>query len=73
MQRTDKLLRKSRQRGGVILGLCAGIGAHLGYDPVLVRFVLLLLVALPTAGLSVALLYVIFGLCLPVESDSEPA
>jgi phage shock protein PspC (stress-responsive transcriptional regulator) len=65
--RTERLLRRRRKRGGVLLGLCAGIGAHLDIDPVLVRFALLALLFLSVGGLSVALLYLIFGLMVPVE------
>ena len=67
MARTERLLRRSRKHGGMLLGLCAGIGAHLDIDPVLVRFVLLALLILNVGGLAVVLLYLIFGLMVPVE------
>lgn len=65
--RSPRVLRRRRGQGGVILGLCAGFGAHLGLDPLIIRFGLLLLALLSPAGLAVILLYVIFALCVPVE------
>jgi phage shock protein PspC (stress-responsive transcriptional regulator) len=69
MERCARVLRKRRDRGGVLLGLCAGIGAHLGVDPVVIRFGLLLLVFLPPAGLCVILIYVLFSLFVPYEEQ----
>ena len=43
MQRTDRVLRLPRGKGGVLLGLCAGMGRHLAIDPVVIRFLLLML------------------------------
>jgi phage shock protein PspC (stress-responsive transcriptional regulator) len=67
VERSPRLLRKPRGKGGVWLGLCAGIGAHLGLDPVFIRLVWLVLTLLPVGGLSMLLLYVIFALCVPLE------
>jgi phage shock protein PspC (stress-responsive transcriptional regulator) len=69
--RTERLLRRSRRHGGMWLGLCAGIGAHLGLDPVFVRFALLALALLSAGGLAIVLLYVIFGLMVPLEDESK--
>jgi phage shock protein PspC (stress-responsive transcriptional regulator) len=68
--RTERLLRRSRRNGGMWLGLCAGIGAHLDVDPVFVRFLLSALACLSAGGLAVVLLYVIFGLMVPLESEA---
>ena len=62
MERSPRLWRKSRSEGGILLGLCAGIGEHLGIDPVLVRLVMILLTVLHYAGLAVIIIYLIFGL-----------
>lgn len=69
MERTPRLYRRTRQRGGVLLGLCAGIGAHLGIDPAIIRLGALLLAVLNVAGLAVVVLYVIFALCIPLEPE----
>jgi len=69
MERMPRLYRRTRQRGGVLLGLCAGIGAHLGLDPALVRLAALLLVFLHYAGLAVVIIYVLFALCIPYEPE----
>ena len=68
MERAPRVVRKPRGKGGVLLGLCAGIGAHLGIDPLVIRFGLLLLVFVPPAGLSVIVLYLLFSLFVPVEN-----
>lgn len=70
MERTPRILRQRRGKGGVLLGLCAGIGAHLGVDPVFVRLVWLVLACLPVGGLVMLPLYVIFALCIPIEPDA---
>lgn len=70
MARTERLLRRSRNNGGMWLGLCAGIGAHLGLDPVFVRFALLALAFLSAGGLAIVLLYIVFGLMVPLEGDA---
>lgn len=72
MQRTERLMRRSRKQGGMWLGLCAGIGAHLGVDPLLVRFALAALACLSAGGLAIVLLYVVFGLIVPLEGESSP-
>jgi phage shock protein PspC (stress-responsive transcriptional regulator) len=69
MARSERLLRRSRKQGGMWLGLCAGIGAHLDIDPLLVRFFLLALVCLSAGGLAIVLLYVIFGLLVPLDAE----
>ena len=68
MERAPRVLRRRRDRGGVLLGLCAGIGAHLGIDPIIVRLLLLLLVLLPPAGLAVIIIYLLFALFVPYET-----
>lgn len=69
MERSPRILRRRRDRGGVLLGLCAGIAAHLGLDPLLIRFGLLLLVLLPPSGLAVILIYLLFALFVPYEES----
>ncbi len=51
------------------MGLCAGIGEHLGVDPVLIRLALVLLALLPPAGLSVVLVYFLFALFVPYAPE----
>jgi len=70
MQRADRIWRKRRKEGGVLLGLCAGIGEHLGLDPVLIRFVLVMLSVLLPAGLAVIVVYFLFALFVPYAPDS---
>jgi phage shock protein PspC (stress-responsive transcriptional regulator) len=53
----------------LLLGLCAGIGEHLGVDPVLVRLVLVLLVFMHYAGFAVILIYLLFALLVPYKPD----
>jgi phage shock protein PspC (stress-responsive transcriptional regulator) len=50
----------------VLLGLCAGIGEHLGIDPLLVRLVLLLAMFVATGGLAVLAIYLLFSLFVPL-------
>jgi len=69
MQRSSRLYRRKREQGGILLGLCAGIGEHLGIDPVLVRLVLVLLTVLHYAGLAVILVYFLFGLLVPYAPE----
>ena len=69
MERTSRLRRRRRDRGGVLLGLCAGMGAHLGVDAVLIRFGLLLLLFLSPGGSAVGLLYLLFSLFVPYEEE----
>lgn len=71
MQRAENIRRKRRSDGGVLTGLCAGIAAHLGVDPVLVRIVLTLLTLLHYAGLAVILVYFLFSLYVPYAEESE--
>lgn len=71
MERAPRLYRRKRERGGVLLGLCAGIGAHLGIDPVLVRLGFVLLTLLHYAGLAVILIYLLFALFVPYEPSAD--
>ena len=48
----------------------AGIGSHLGVDPVIVRLALVLLALVPASGLAVVLVYVLFALFIPWEPES---
>lgn len=70
MERSPRVYRRRRTRGGVLLGLCAGIGAHLGVDPIIVRLLLILLLFLPPAGLAVIIIYLLFSLFVPYEADA---
>ncbi|MEZ5339488.1 MAG: PspC domain-containing protein [bacterium] len=70
MQRTDRVLRVPRGKGGVLLGLCAGMGRHLAIDPVVIRFLLLMLMFLTIGGLALPLLYLLFALCVPVDNEA---
>lgn len=67
MERAPRVYRRRRAEGGVLLGLCAGIGAHLGLDPIIVRLLLVLLLLLPPAGLAVIIIYLLFALFVPYE------
>jgi phage shock protein PspC (stress-responsive transcriptional regulator) len=67
MERTPRVYRVPRGQGGVVYGLCAGIGAHLGIDPMVIRFALALLVFVPMSGLIVVLLYMLFAVNTPVQ------
>jgi phage shock protein PspC (stress-responsive transcriptional regulator) len=68
MQRSDRVLRLARGKGGILLGLCAGIARHLGIDPIVVRFTLVLLMLLTIGGLAVPLIYLLFALFVPVDN-----
>jgi phage shock protein PspC (stress-responsive transcriptional regulator) len=68
-QELRRIFRLRRNRGGVLLGLCGGIGKHLGVDPVLVRLAFVLLVTVPASGLGVILVYLLFCLFIPYEPD----
>jgi phage shock protein PspC (stress-responsive transcriptional regulator) len=70
VQRPDRVWRRRRSEGGVLLGLCAGIGAHLGVDPVVVRLALVLLALVPASGLAVVVVYVLFALFIPLEPQA---
>jgi phage shock protein PspC (stress-responsive transcriptional regulator) len=61
------LYRVRRGQGGVLLGLCAGIGNHLGVDPIFVRLVMVLLFFVPVGGFAVAPIYFLFALFTPVR------
>jgi phage shock protein PspC (stress-responsive transcriptional regulator) len=52
-----------------VLGLCAGIGEHLGVDPLLVRIALLLAMFVATGGLAVPLVYLLFCLFVPLADQ----
>ena len=66
-----RLYRRRRDQGGILLGLCAGIGAHLGLDPVLIRLGFVLLAVLHYAGLAVILVYLLFALFVPYAPADE--
>ncbi|MBN2082159.1 PspC domain-containing protein [bacterium] len=66
-----RLYRRRRDQGGILLGLCAGIGAHLGLDPVLIRLGFVLLAVLHYAGLAVVLIYLLFALFVPYAPADE--
>jgi phage shock protein C len=68
--RSVKLYRRRRTEGGVLLGLCAGIGDHLGLDPVFVRLILIMLLFLNPGGLALVLIYLLFSLLLPYEPQA---
>jgi phage shock protein PspC (stress-responsive transcriptional regulator) len=70
VERTPRLYRRRRSEGGILLGLCAGLGAHLGIDPLVVRLALVLMVVMNVAGLSVILVYLLFALFVPYEPDA---
>lgn len=63
--RAARLRRRPKGQGGVLLGLCAGIGEHLGLDPILIRLVFILLLFVAPGGLAVALIYFLFALFVP--------
>ena len=69
MERAPRVWRRRRGRGGILLGLCAGIGEHLGVDPIIIRLGLLLLTVLHYAGLAVVLIYLLFALFVPYEPE----
>ena len=69
MQRSERVLRIPRGRGGILLGLCAGMGRHLGLDPLLIRLCLVLLSLLTIGGLAVPLVYLLFALFVPVDNS----
>ena len=70
MERSEKVLRLPRGKGGVLLGLCAGIARHLGYDPILIRFSLVLLMLLTIGGLAVPVIYLLFALFVPMDKEA---
>lgn len=57
--------RLSRAEGGVWLGVCAGLGSHLGWDPVLVRLGLVALAAVTSAGPGLLAAYLLAALIVP--------
>ena len=69
--RTARLYRRRKSEGGVLLGLCAGIGDHLGLDPVLVRLVFVMLLFLNPGGIALMLIYLLFSLLLPYEPQPQ--
>jgi len=71
MERTPKLYRMRKGEGGVLMGLCAGLGAHLGIDPVVVRLAAVLLAAMSYAGLAVIVVYFLFSLFVPYGPEAE--
>jgi phage shock protein PspC (stress-responsive transcriptional regulator) len=71
VERTPRLYRRRRGQGGILLGLCAGIGAHVGIDPVLIRLAFVLLTVLHYAGLAVILVYLLFALFVPYAPETD--
>ena len=57
-----KLRRSSTEK--VIAGVCGGIGAYLGIDPVVVRIALVLFTLCGGAGV---LVYLVCWLCMPTD------
>ncbi len=68
--RTAKVWRVRRKDGGVMMGLCAGLGAHLGLDPVVIRLALVILAFLNPAGLAIIFVYLLFALFVPYAPES---
>lgn len=71
MERAPRVYRHTRQQGGILLGLCSGIAAHLGVDPVVIRLALALLTLTLTAGLAVPVVYLLFALFIPFEPEDN--
>lgn len=69
MTETPRPLRRlSRESGGVWLGTCAGLGRHLGCDPILVRLALVFAAAvLPSAGPGLLAAYLLTAMVVPRE------
>ncbi len=67
MERTARVYRIPRGRGGWLLGLCAGIGEHLGVDPLVVRLPMAILCFVPLGGFAAIVLYFLFALTTPVK------
>ena len=62
------LRRLARSEGGLWLGTCAGLGRHLGQDPIAVRLVLIFLAAvIPSAGPGLLAAYLLSALVVPRE------
>lgn len=61
-----RLVRSESER--IIAGVCGGVAAYLGVDPVLVRLAFLLLI--PAGGVGVPL-YLILMIIMPSESDVD--
>lgn len=70
MERAPRVYRHTRKQGGILLGLCSGIAAHLGVDPVIIRLAFLLLTMTLTAGLAVIIVYLLFALFISYEPES---
>jgi phage shock protein PspC (stress-responsive transcriptional regulator) len=60
---------KRRTDDKVIAGVCSGVGAYLGVDPVLVRIAV---VMLTLAGLSGVVLYIVGWIVMPEARPGEP-
>jgi len=69
LERIKRIYRHRRNEGGVLLGLCSGVGQHLGIDPIIVRLVFILLLVTQTAGLAVILVYLLFALFIPFAPE----
>ena len=71
MNTSYKQLTRSRTNR-VVAGLCAGLGAYFGIDPVLVR--LLFVLGFFLGGhFGIILLYIIMALVIPEEPLQQPA
>ena len=60
----EKKLRRSTS-DKVVAGVCGGIGAYLGVDPVVVRIGLVLFTLFGGAGV---LAYLVCWICMPVDN-----
>lgn len=70
MERTGRLARSMTDR--VFAGVCGGIGAYIGLNPLWVR--LLFIIMAPTTGGYGVLLYILLWIVLPQETlDALPA
>jgi phage shock protein C len=61
--------KKLQRREGLLLGVCAGIGEHLGISPIIVRIVWILLTPF-SIGINIVI-YVIAALALPKEDSGS--
>ena len=65
MEKQDKRLYRSRANR-VIGGVCGGLGEYFGFDPTILRIVLVILIFFKGVGL---LAYLIAWLCMPKQRD----
>ena len=62
----EKKLRRSSSNK-VIAGVCGGLGAYFGFDPVAVRLALVLFTLFGGAGV---LVYLVCWICMPLDIDN---